>query len=289
MNKKIRTPIFFLAGLVLLGVGCNGRLTTKNFSQQAVVTSKQCPDGGRYDAILERCGTAIENDIQKLLPVGALLREVKPIVTYDDKPQTYIGIYVVDGKIDPPQAGIERYTTCPEETTGESITGVYHVFAYRSGSIFSDKTLPSSELGPISAFAWKNTMRNNFRYFDGPAVRNDQANDLELTKLINLKEYTGDGRQNDFILYGESLACGHKENAVVGYIESIDEVIFYPIVKGAATTYWMDNFVPDHRGSVQVSWNCGDHGSETETHQYYSFNQGHNAFVLEKKSEKPCE
>jgi hypothetical protein len=301
--------LLFVPFFILLGAGCNvpvQSLTSENTqsssSGSSLISSndltsstistippkEMCADGETYNAILDKCDTQIEALIQSQSPERVTIREVKPLPNLVGQNQIYAGIYIENAKISPIDPKTD-YSTCPEQTIGQAISGTYHVFTYFEGKIKNDRILPLDTYSTqILSFPLKNTLVNNFNFFHGPSYNEDKKNELAISSLINFKDYTGDGKDNEFILYGEENSCGHISNMVVGINEGVGQIVFHPIVEDGLTGHWSDNFIPNEKGDVVWQVQCGDHGSDTDAKKLFSFDQKTNSYILRGREVKKC-
>lgn len=230
-----------------------------------------------------------EKRITGLIPASAMLREIELIP--DATPTSYLGLYIEN----PKDADISSndYSSCPEETKGQAINGTYHLFLYQQNKIVNDIKIPAAYPDEFNdqyyqGFPLKNTKINNYRFFKGiEPIKSDESK-IEKTKLIHLGDYTGKRDRNDFLLVGNQSPCGHVEYLVAGYDRNANRAIIYPIQSGTGIGYWFDNFTPNDSGSVVVSNFCGDHGSEIETHKFFSFDSEKQAYVLWRDDKNNC-
>lgn len=253
--------------------------------------------------------------VSKILPAKVFFRDLEKIPEIN----FYMGVYIKNYKVN------ERYLldvlnngdilyTCPEEIEGQvSVIGEYHLFVYNNDKIISDKLIPVSNNyknennSNNQSFSLVNTKINNLYLYDKAAINSDlnyekikEKYRLERTKFINFADYTGDNLPHEFIIVGFYLSCGHEERLIAGFDQEKNEVIIFPIKNdlipnytnntvGRKFVYWQDNFMPNNKGAVHYTWNCGDHGSLTEIKKNYTYNQQGKYFELISESERKCE
>lgn len=254
----------------------------------------------------------VENQVQKLLPSNALMREVELIPGVS--PESYLVIYIEDPKFDDlKDYETNYYMTCPESTMGQAIEGVYHLGLFQSNSLVDDQVIYSNYwyVDPTTHFlgkgpenrgklSFRNTKQNIHWRFNGPEPSEEEKNELEIVKLIRLEDLTGDGLGYEFKLTGTTSPCGHSEYLIAGYdkkrnqavvypiITDIPDNVVYPIITDFKISYWGDNFLPDSLGKVEWYWRCGDHGATEESYQSYLFNSANQSYVCLKNETRFC-
>lgn len=239
---------------------------------------------------------SIENEIKSILPKNVFLREVEKIP--DTKNDSYLGIYIEKPIIADIQKeevkGMGLYITCPEQTMGQTIKGIYHIFLFKDKKIISDIVIPpsySEDNTNTQELCYYNTRENLNLYFKGiEKYDEDTIKDLEKAKLIIFKDHTGSGLYHDFVLVGQTLACGWVEYLVGGYNEKLNRAEIYPINKNNKETFkWYPRFYPDNKGNVEVITSCGDHGNENYLKEIFKFNKQTRSYKLIDIIERPCE
>jgi hypothetical protein len=233
----------------------------------------------------------VEILINRSLPPSVLLREYKKIP--NTHKNSYLGIYISDYSI----AKLENktnefyYSSCPEQTMGQSATGRYHLFLFEDNHIVDDVIIPSPGYyeDDKMSLSFNNTKENNADFFGGEKPSDADKFDIEKTELIHFYDYSGDGLEYEFLLVGDKLACGHVNYLVAGYDEVNNKVVVYKIKLKDNLVYWYDNFKPDNSGNTEVTWLCGDHGSQTESRDSFSFDNELKIYVLRNSNEKACD
>jgi len=242
--------------------------------------------------------TDTENKIKTQLPTGVFLREIERIPDLDI--ESYAGIYIEEPKIAGVPENIDYdlglYFTCPESTNGQAIYGTYHLFLFQKNKIISDIIIPSSDdqydenNETKQSLCYYNTKFNNCFYFYGYRDCDNLSKvKLEKTKLINFKDCTGRGLRYEFILVGDTYACGWTNYLVAGYDLIKNEMVIYPVRKEINTYYWFPRFLPNNEGVVIKEIQCGDHGNETYEKQIYKFDNLNCVYELINIEKRPCE
>lgn len=245
----------------------------------------------------------IFKSISSVIPAKAYLREYEKLV--DIKRDIYIGLYVTDYKettkpIIPPadydssDSTLGYFFNCLSQTNGQPLSGDYYAFVYNEGEITSLYKLPKPfDLGTDPLFlCLYNTPYNICNQYNiGNAdLKCDEKSDKTLEKLdlIQLADYTGDGKKNEFQLVINTTGCGFRNHMIVGYNENLDKIMGYPVVVNDNKLYWYERFDP-LGGFASIVYDCGDHGNETYSRNDFRFNkktlQYENVFSVE----KPCE
>lgn len=240
----------------------------------------------------------IEKEIKEQLPKNVFLREYEKIP--DTKIESYIGIYIENYSITEVQKENDMwpglYSSCPEQTLGQTISGVYHLFLFQNNKIISDIVIPSaySEDGSnVQELCYYNTEYNLCRHFeikDGcPDCRGKSEYKLKKAKLINFMDCTGSGKRFDFVLVGPTEACGDIARLVVGYNEELNSVEILKIKNENNIFQWYCRFYPDDTGEAVFEILCGDHGNDVYTRYTYRFNKSSRMYELIDAIETPCE
>jgi hypothetical protein len=233
----------------------------------------------------------IESLIEKVIPSGALLREYQKIP--DTNQESYVGLYILNSKISDLEEKTDDlyYSTCPEQTMGQTASGEYHLFLFQNNVIINDIIVPNYDTSlnnNIISLSYNNTKSNNNIFFEGLKPSESDQYSIDKTQLMHFHDYNGDGLQHEFSLVGDSLACGHVDYLVAGYDEASNKAVIYSIKTNNKTVYWYDNFIPEKSGTVKVVWTCGDHGNDTETIQIFNFNEKTSSYDLFIDDENKC-
>jgi hypothetical protein len=125
--------------------------------------------------------------------------------------------------------------------------------------------------------------------FHGDPYSENEAKILEIAKLINFKDYNGDGYANEFVLFGgEYWDCSRDENLIVGYDSFFGAIIYKIIGSDGVEKYWGINFFPDENGNVFLHWSCGDHGSDEDIKVFYRYNIENQKYYFVDKIVSKC-
>ncbi|HEY5122742.1 MAG TPA: hypothetical protein VIL99_09480 [Ignavibacteria bacterium] len=246
----------------------------------------------------------IESKIKEKLPNNVFLREFEKIP--DTKRESYVGIYIENFVIanvpnisnDPMGGELGFYYTCPEQTLGQTISGIYHLFLFQDNSIKSDVIIPPAYPENSSneqELCYQNTEYNLCWHFedknncDRISESNNSTTNLRKAKLIDFKDCTGSGKKHDFVLVGETEACGWVCYLVAGYNEELNKIEIFDIKNPFGISQWFARFYPDEQGDAIIEILCGDHGFETYTRETYKFNKENRRYELIDIIETPCE
>ena len=251
----------------------------------------------------------VEEDISKrisaLLPSGAFLREYKKLV--DVKEVIYIGLYVTDYKestkpilppsdpsdYDPTDSTLGFFYNCISQTNGQSLSGKYYAFVYKEGQITSLYKIPKPIADSIPVFlCLYNTPYNICTQYNqaskNPNCDNKSNKTLEKLDLIQLTDYTGDGKKNEFQLIINYTGCGFRDHMIIGFNEDDGNIMGYPIVDDGNKFYWLDRFEPVG-GFLSIIYDCGDHGNDNYRRKDYKFNNKTLQYDKIYSKEKLCE
>jgi hypothetical protein len=176
------------------------------------------------------------------LPRGALLIETRPIQSRS-YPQRALILWMMNPKKNPRDTPDEPYT-CPEETRGHYYSGPLRVSLVntKTRELINTLRVTQDYMEGLDSFDIPYRIHNG--YYHVPGVRKGQEG---VPVIMRLKDYNGDGRAQEFALF-DALACMGLPTTLVGYSESKDRVIQYPVsvrvFEGAKVseriTYWPD-------------------------------------------------
>jgi len=237
----------------------------------------------------------LEGKIKEQLPENIFLREYEKIP--GTKLESYIGIYIENYSITEVQKENDMwpglYSSCPEQTLGQTISGVYHFFLFQENKIISDIIIPpaySEDNSNVQELCYYNTEENLCRYFeDGQNCDGKSQTKLRKAKLINFRDCTGSGKRFDFVLVGTTEVCGFVDYLVAGYNEKLNSVEIYKIKHENNIYQWYSRFYPDERGEAVFEILCDDHGNDLYTKYTYRFNKSSRMYELIDVVETPCE
>lgn len=244
---------------------------------------------------------SISKNIYSKLPSGAFLREYKKLT--DVKGDIYIGLYVTDytesTKPIIPPANYESsdstsgyFYDCISQTNGQSLSGKYYAFVYKEGQITSLYKIPSGlDTVPLFLCLYNTPYNICWQYHIGkgqPKCDQKSNKTLEKLDLIQLADYTGDGRKNEFQLIVNYTGCGFRDHMIIGYNEDDDNIMGYPIVEDGNKYYWCERFEP-LGGFSSIIYECGDHGNDMYKRTDYKFNQKTLQYEKVYFEKKPCE
>jgi len=241
----------------------------------------------KYEMIGWKCELVLSEKIQLTLPKNSILRDFSEI---ESNTWYYIGIYIKNPKIWEELSSSENmpYMSCPEEVEWQGITWEYHVFTYSNGNKIWDITIWwiwYGSNGEIS-LSFKNTNINNFRFFWGNKPNEWEEYNIEISKLINLKDFTWDGIKNEFLLINHyDQVCWHNNYLVIWFDQDSKKPIIYWI---DGWKNWEDNFIPNEKWEV-VNWiECGDHWSWIHIENRYIFSSKEQIYKKIKTIKENC-
>ncbi len=212
--------------------------------------------------------------LQSVLPEGTLLREFTyiPGVT----PTSYLLLYVEKGnKLDD-----WGYDSCPGMILGVAIAGNYHLALFQNGTVISDVKIPKpSDYDDATSLelVYKNTKENIF----GLDANASDANEVIVASLLQLKDYTGEGKKYEVVFTTTQGGCGIFDGLVAGYDPEDNKVRLY--------SDWIPRFSPNSSGEFNYLFECGDHGNVTRIEETYEFDKSAKKFIQTSHKETPCE
>ena len=277
--KHYSTALTIFSGLVLIVIGV-AILTT------ALTACSWFPS----DSVDMKSSDGLENQITKLLPQGAMLRDFATIPST----QKVLVISIEDPVIDP-QLAPDDLWSCPREVNGQAINGTYHLALFEQGAFINDIVMPSDEDGMIfrdQGIVYRHTKEAIYQRFGGPKPLDDaEAQQFAEVKLLRLVDLNGDGLPYEFQLEVYLAGCGHVQVLTAGYSAKQQRAVIYPIIEGGGQTpsYWHDNFYPDEKGTVHWRFECWDHANDIDAQKTFEFDPGKEAYVLTSHSETACE
>jgi len=135
--------------------------------------------------------------------------------------------------------------TCPDETRGSSYTGPTRVSLIDTSSNTIINTVQVKDYeGESDRLDLPYAIRHGYYYY---APKPARAGAQTRPTILQLRDYNGDGKATEFALF-DALACMGLETTLIGYSESQDRVIHFPIqitiIEGGSravqSTYWAD-------------------------------------------------
>lgn len=175
------------------------------------------------------------------LPAGAFIVETSPV-----KSKTHPNRALVLWMIKPekhPRATPGDIYTCPEETRGSYYSGPTRISLVntRTRRVINTINLTEDAEGEDSFDIPYKIHDGYYRVAGVPKGREGKP------VIMRLRDYNGDGRAQEFALF-DAVACMGLPTTLIGYSESKDRVIQYPvkleaIEEGKRTngvTYWPD-------------------------------------------------
>lgn len=251
----------------------------------------------------------IESFIHNRVPAGAALREVAAV---PGAPNSYLAIYVVHPVLEPAapidtfrnaagNLSLTRYGSCPA-ANGQVARGVYHLILFRDGAVVNDVAIPGDPEGELYAtdpdalaLSFRNTPWNLFGAGLGPKPRDDDPSawyDLKPTPLLALRDLTGSGVANAFLMRVPAEPCGFTRFLVAGYDATTDRAVVYPIFDAGSQgspSQWATNFIPDSSGRVvQQLGGCDHGGAGPDIRRIYQFDRARRAYIFVREEQSAC-
>ena len=157
------------------------------------------------------------------LPPGARMIETRAVPS-KAHPNRALILWMINPQKHPRDTPDEPYT-CPEETRGSYYSGPLRVSLVDSATRRLINTLKITQEYSDDEDSFDIPYRIHAGYYHVPSVRAGQ----EGTPVIMwLRDYNGDGRAQEFALF-DALACMGLPTTLIGYSESKDRVIQYPV------------------------------------------------------------
>ncbi|HKS30162.1 MAG TPA: hypothetical protein VJS44_20225 [Pyrinomonadaceae bacterium] len=176
------------------------------------------------------------------LPPGARIIETRAIQSRLH-PNRALILWMVNPKRNPREVPDEIYT-CPEETRGHYWSGPLRVSLVdtKASRVINTLKVTQGYSNDEDSFDIPYKIHNGYY-----TVTNARRGREGVPVIMRLRDYNGDGRAQEFALF-DALACMGLATTLIGYSESKDRVIQYPVnlevIEGAKrsqqTTYWPD-------------------------------------------------
>lgn len=151
-------------------------------------------------------------------------------------------LWMPNPKKHPNEQAKDDIYTCPDQTRGSYYTGEVHVTLIDSRT---NKAINTLKIKGDDEFEGNDTIdipyliRGGYYY----KVLNPSSKIELKPQIMALKDYNGDGRAQEFVLFNAE-ACMGLGTTLIGYSERLNRVIQYPVVVktpgGTATQYWVD-------------------------------------------------
>ncbi|HEX8177022.1 MAG TPA: hypothetical protein VF543_18165 [Pyrinomonadaceae bacterium] len=158
------------------------------------------------------------------LPSGARIIETRAIPSKAHANRALV-MWMVNPKRNPRDTPDEPYT-CPEETRGHYYSGPLRVSLVdtRTRRVINTLQIIPDYYDDEDSFDIPYKIHNG--YYTVTGLRPGQKEGVPVIML--LKDYNGDGRAQEFALF-DALACMGLPTTLIGYSESKDRVIQYPV------------------------------------------------------------
>ena len=218
--------------------------------------------------------------IQKLLPADAKIIETADVGTVAQKPRLLV-LWMRNPKeeVRNPNQGY-----CGDAVYGDNLVGPTRLSLVDSTN---QKLLNTVEIvGP----ALRRDSADSFRlpFFvpnDYYTVPNVDSKREGVPRILDLRDFTGDGIAAEFVLFMYS-ACGIVSTSVFGYSAQSDRAIQYPVEifdkkRKPEVKFWVEQVfakTPIRPGYWDFTWEPG-HGLEEVIHEQVSFDKVRQLFV----------
>lgn len=224
--------------------------------------------------------------IEAVLPTGSFLRDYQRLAGL--RPETFLILSVEKGyqkdRFDP------TANSCPAMILGESVSGRYHLALFRGEKIVDDLSIPNAyndeqnnQHIPL-ALSYRNSQANLEPEPTKECVYpNDQTTEcltMKEVKLLDLKDYTGEGQPLEFLLTTTAGGCGFYDRLAAGYDPQSGKLLIY--------SDWLERFNPNSQGESNYLLDCGDHGNNTRLERKYKFNPTEKKFKLIWERQTAC-
>lgn len=175
------------------------------------------------------------------LPAGARIIETRAIPS-KAHPNRELVMWMINPEKIPRQAPDEPYT-CPEETRGHYYTGPLRVSLVDTGTRRVINTLMIIPDYYDDKDSFDIPYKIHKGYYTVTGLRPGEKEGVPV--LMQLRDYNADGRAQEFALF-DALACMGLPTTLIGYSESKDRVIQYPVN--------LDVYVGDKRVRKVLHW-----------------------------------
>lgn len=175
------------------------------------------------------------------LPAGARVIETRAIQS-KAHPNRALVMWMINPKRNPRETPNEPYT-CPEETRGHYWNGPLRVSLVdtRTRRVINTLMIIPDYYDDEDSFDIPYKIHNG--YYTVTGLRRGQKEGVPV--LMRLRDYNADGRAHEFALF-DALACMGLLTTLIGYSESKDMVIQYPVN--------VDAYIGENRSRKVLYW-----------------------------------
>lgn len=158
------------------------------------------------------------------LPAGAFVVETRPLPTKNRSSRALV-LWMINPEKHPREAPGDIYS-CPEETRGSYYSGPTRVSLVdtKTGRVINTVKITQEYIEGEDSFDVPYRIHKGYYHVGG--VRRAQEGK---PVIMWLRDYNGDGRALEFALF-DALACMGLPTTLIGYSESKDRVIQYPVM-----------------------------------------------------------
>jgi hypothetical protein len=205
---------------------------------------------GNLTEMVNRQVTELEKAVQPLLSSTAKIVDVQELSEMDHAHRA-----LVLWMINPTQHfKLDYVNTCPEQGQGSTYVGPTRISLVDTENMQIVNTVELGYGGQDSmSISYRNSTDNWYPYYFPFQNLSEAKKTIDFApKLLNLQDYTGDGKALEFAILTPPLGCVGFSHVLAGYSEKQDKAVEYKIpkyllVKKPETPgYW--KYSVDHRG-----------------------------------------
>lgn len=230
-----------------------------------------------YSSLLGTALAAPKKSIEAILPAGSEVLELKDVSDLASKPRVLV-LWM--------SAPAEKHLTepdtpwnCPQSVYGDYWLGEakLSVIDSATGTVVSTINIVGSSAGQLVDTKGGRLTVIPFQYHSQIGGKPEKA------RILNLKDFTGQGRAAQFSLRGY-FACGQDDTSLLGYEVEGDRAVQYSVIgNGGENNLWVPHVfstAPRKPGSWDFTWSFA-HGSDTTYHEVVNFDPKRGAFIQE--------
>lgn len=228
-------------------------------------------------SILFGAALAAPKSIEVILPVGSKVLEIKDIGDLAGKPRLLV--LWMSAPAEKHVAEPDAYWSCPQSVYGDYWLGAAKLSVINpvTGTVISTINIVGSAAGQLVDTKGGKLTVIPFQYHSPGGGKPEKAS------ILNLKDFTGQGRAAQFPLRGY-FACGQDDTSLLGYDVEGDQAVQYPVIgNGGESNLWVPHVfstAPLKPGSWDFTWSFA-HGSHATYHEVVNFDPKRGAFIQE--------
>ena len=216
--------------------------------------------------------TLLPEGSEVLEQVGLPAEEPRVAVLWMMTPQT------IDPDPDPDVAG-----NCPDAVMGRRLRGLTAVSLVDTGALRLINTVAIHRGNELDSFEIPIRASADGYY----AVPKTDKFGLGRPRILNLRDYTGEGVEAQFPLFSYE-GCGLSSGTMLGYSQILDKIVQYPVTELGGgksgediTSFWAEHVFweqPIQPGHWNFTWDPG-HGSDGKIHVDAVFDRDNQRYV----------